>query len=110
LISSPRSGRTFTSSYGSETWNITPRAHHVVSTPLSQVGPARKRPGTPAAEYLRWGADTAGSPGRDFEQVSVQPGEADFDFEIHDDVRSEANFDGLENVRVCCDGAHTVRD
>jgi hypothetical protein len=57
---------------------------------------------------LRWNADTAGSPDHDFEQISVQPGEVDFDFEIHDEYRSDGDFDGLENVRTCCDGAHTV--
>lgn len=109
MLSSPQSGRTLGSSYGSDAWNITPRGHPGPSTPFSQLGSVRRRPGTPAAEYMRWGSDVPNSPDRDFEQITVQPGEADFDFEIHDDIGNEGNFDGLENVRTCCDGAHTVR-
>lgn len=109
LLSSPQSARTVGSAFSSDTWNITPRAHHAPSTPLSQVGSTRKRPGTPAAEYMRWGTDTPVSPSRDFEHVAIQPGEADFDFEIHDDLVKGDGFDGLENVRTCCNGAHIVR-
>jgi hypothetical protein len=59
---------------------------------------------------MRWGSDVPNSPDHDFEQIAVQPGESEFDFEIHDDVRNGGDFDGLENVRTCCNGAHTVRN
>ena len=32
----------------------------------------------------------------------------DLDFELHRDTHFDDGFEGLENVRACCDGRHTV--
>lgn len=66
-----------------------------------------KRSGTPAAEYLRWGGPDPYSPTKSFEHV---PGgdDEELDFELHDETLSDDGFEGLENVRACCDGRHTV--
>jgi hypothetical protein len=106
-LSSPRSHRTIGTVYGEESWNITPRAAHQ----LSPAGSLRKRQGTPAAEYLRWRADAPGSPTpslgpQGFEHIG--PLGEDVDFEIHDDTGTADAFEGLENVRTCCNGAHIV--
>ncbi|KAJ6472662.1 coiled-coil protein [Mycena vulgaris] len=64
--------------------------------------------GTPAIEYLRWnGPESPYSPSKSFVDV---PGhdEEDLDFELHGDSMEENGYEGLENVRACCDGKHTV--
>lgn len=66
-----------------------------------------KRSGTPAAEYLRWSnLDGPSSPTKSFEHIPGNDGE--LDFELHEDTLSDEGFEGLENVRACCDGRHTV--
>jgi len=111
LLSSPRSARTVASGFSTEAWNITPKAIQS-QVQLSPTASLRKRAGTPAAEYLRWGAEDPASPtrslgGQGFEHVPMLGGE-DADFEIHDDFGEEDGFDGLENVRTCCNGAHII--
>ncbi|KAH8829283.1 meiotic cell cortex C-terminal pleckstrin homology-domain-containing protein [Flagelloscypha sp. PMI_526] len=76
----------------------------------SSVG---KRSGTPAAEYLRYGhLESPYSPTRSFVDVDD---EDELDFELHGsdeeammELGGGPGFDGLENVRACCDGKHTV--
>ncbi|KAH9946869.1 hypothetical protein B0H21DRAFT_891679 [Amylocystis lapponica] len=110
VISSPqsqRSGRSTRTGLSVEAWNITPRGQRSQSQ-LSLGGSMGKRSGTPAAEYLRWaGHDHPHSPTKDFEHIPGQDDE-DADFELHDDTLSDSGFEGLENVRACCDGRHTV--
>ncbi|TDL16694.1 hypothetical protein BD410DRAFT_844207 [Rickenella mellea] len=109
-FASPQSQR---SAMTTDSWNITPRGQRSQSQ-LSVVGSVSKRSGTPAAEYLRW-ADGPGSPtilgGQGFEHVpgaGADDDDDDLDFEIHDSIAHDPGFDGLENVRACCDGKHTV--
>ena len=99
---SARSGRTERSR---DSWNNTPRGQRSRSQ-ISLGGSLGKRSGTPAAEYLRW-AEAPSSPTREYEHI---PGgdQEDLDFELHDDTLSDEGFEGLENVRACCDGRHTV--
>ena len=67
-----------------------------------------KRTGTPAVEYLRWNApESPYSPDKSFVNVPGQDAD-EHDFELHDESMSEEAFEGLENVRACCDGRHTV--
>lgn len=78
-----------------------------------------KRSGTPAAEYLRWAeweGPTSPGGGAGFEHIPgghADEDDEELDFEIHDSIlhddhdRAEG-FEGLENVRACCDGKHTV--
>ncbi|TDL16684.1 hypothetical protein BD410DRAFT_844198 [Rickenella mellea] len=82
-FASPQSQR---SAMTTDSWNITP------------------------PEYLRW-ADGPGSPtilgGQGFEHVPGAGADGDDDdlaFEIHDSIAHDPGFDGLENVRACCDG------
>ncbi|KAI0739174.1 hypothetical protein C8Q80DRAFT_1124536 [Daedaleopsis nitida] len=98
---SARTGRTGRS----ETWNTTPRGQRSRSQ-ISLGGSMGKRSGTPAAEYLRW-AEGPSSPTKEYEHI---PGgdDGELDFELHDDTLSDEGFAGLENVRACCDGRHTV--
>ncbi|KAI9463019.1 hypothetical protein F5148DRAFT_1313626 [Russula earlei] len=110
LLSSPqsfRSGRSIHLSGGS--WDTTPRGQRSASQ-LSVGGSIGKRSGTPAAEYLRYpGPDGPYSPTKSFEQVQVDVGgDGDLNFELHEETLSENEFEGLENVRACCDGLHTV--
>lgn len=104
LMSSPQSQR---SAHQGETWNTTPRGQRS----RSQVSVNRsvgKRSGTPAVEYLRWNnVDSPYSPSRSFVDVPGQD-EEDLDFELHGESQSDDGFEGLENVRACCDGRHTV--
>lgn len=109
LFASPqsqRSTRTTRTGFSSE-WNITPRGQKNQSQ-ISLGGSMSKRSGTPAAEYLRWnGPDAPNSPTKSFEHIHEQD-DADYDFELHNDTLSDEGFEGLENVRACCDGRHTV--
>ncbi|VDC07939.1 unnamed protein product [Peniophora sp. CBMAI 1063] len=108
LLSSPQSFRSQRSTNGE--WNITPRGQRSRSQ-ISMGGSIGKRSGTPAAEYLRYANDGPYSPTKSFEHVGG-PGatdeDEDLDFELHDDSLSDGGFEGLENVRACCDGRHTV--
>ncbi|EJD03472.1 uncharacterized protein FOMMEDRAFT_20543 [Fomitiporia mediterranea MF3/22] len=116
---SRRTGRTEASGMSNESpWsvtNVTPRGTRRSRSRVSMAGSVGKRSNTPAAEYLRW-IDGPGSPGansvRGFEFGSQSADAADdeeLDFEIHDSITSEREgFEGLENVRACCDGRHTV--
>ncbi|PPQ81667.1 hypothetical protein CVT26_013990 [Gymnopilus dilepis] len=104
---SPQSQRSTRSAVAGEPWNTTPRGQRSRSQ-LSVHGSVGKRSGTPAQEYLRWNApESPFSPDRSF--VDVHPHDPDeLDFELHDDTLSDEGFEGLENVRACCDGRHTV--
>ncbi|KAJ7796352.1 coiled-coil protein [Mycena olivaceomarginata] len=104
---SPQSQRSARSVQRGDTWNTTPRGQRSRSQ-LSVGGSLGKRSGTPAIEYLRWNApESPYSPTKSFVDV---PGhdEDDLDFELHDPTMEENGFEGLENVRACCDGKHTV--
>jgi hypothetical protein len=89
-------------------WSTTPRGQRS----RSQVSVSRsvsKRSGTPALEYLRWrnGPESPYSPEKSFVNVPDHDPE-DLDFELHRDLHFDEGFEGLENVRACCDGRHTV--
>jgi len=110
LMASPHSHRSGRSagtvlSSGWDSFNNTPkgqRGRSQVSLPLG------KRSGTPAAEYLRRTEREAPySPSKSYEHVGGED-EEDFDFELHEETMSDDGFEGLENVRACCDGLHTV--
>ncbi|KAL0959595.1 hypothetical protein HGRIS_011304 [Hohenbuehelia grisea] len=104
---SPLSQRSTRSARRRDTWNTTPRGKRSRSQ-LSVGGSVGKRSGTPAAEYLRWnGPESPYSPDKSFEHIGARD-EEDLDFELHGDSRSDDGFEGLENVRACCDGRHTV--
>ncbi len=107
LLASPKSLRSGRSLHASgDTWGTTSRGQQSTSQ-LSIGGSIGKRSGTPAAEYLRYaGPEGPYSPTKSFEQSGG--GEEDLDFELHDETMSDGGFEGLENVRACCDGLHTV--
>lgn len=107
--SSPQSQRSGRSSHNGAV-NTTPRGGRSRSQ-LSVRGSLGKRTGTPAAEYLRWVTpESPYSPTRSFEQVMSGNAreEEELDFELHGESQSDDGFEGLENVRACCDGRHTV--
>lgn len=112
---SQRSGRSEQSGMSGESaWNVTPRGERRSRSRVSVGGSVGKRTGTPAAEYLRW-ADGPGSPTsyslHGFEHIgpAVDADEDELDFEIHDTAMSDQEgYEGLINVRACCDGRHTV--
>lgn len=88
--------------------NATPRGRRSASA-LSMRSSIGKRAGTPAAEFLRWSErDTPVSPEKTFDESRDEEEEEDLDFEFNDETLSDGGFDGLENVRACCDGRHTV--
>ncbi|GLB42302.1 putative meiotic cell cortex C-terminal pleckstrin homology [Lyophyllum shimeji] len=104
---SPQSQRSVRSARRADTWNVTPRGQRSRSQ-LSARGSVSKRSGTPAAEYLRWaGPESPYSPTKSFVDV-LHHDEEDLDFELHADGMSDDGYEGLENVRACCDGKHTV--
>ena len=106
MLSSPQSQRSVNSVRNGDSWNTTPRGRN--RSQLSIGGSIGKRSGTPAAEYLRWAApESPYSPSKSFEHITGRA-EDDLDFELHGDSRSDEAFEGLENVRACCDGRHTV--
>ncbi|KAI0254640.1 hypothetical protein BJV78DRAFT_934674 [Lactifluus subvellereus] len=107
-LASPQSLRSGRSLHVSgDTWG-TSRGQRSTSQ-LSVGGSIGKRSGTPAAEYLRYpGPDGPYSPSKSFEQVRGGVGDDDCDFELHEETMSDGGFEGLENVRACCDGMHTV--
>lgn len=103
---SPQSQRSVRSARNDQSW--TPRGQRSRSQ-LSVVGSVGKRSGTPAAEYLRWnGPESPYSPTKSFEHVRAVPDEDDLGFELHGEAAYNNGFEGLENVRACCDGRHTV--
>ena len=105
---SPQSQRSIRSARNDQSWSTTPRGQRSRSQ-VSVVGSLGKRSGTPAAEYLRWnGPESPYSPTKSFEHVSTAPDEEDLGFELHGENRYGDGFEGLENVRACCDGRHTV--
>ncbi|KAG8947008.1 hypothetical protein FRC03_001229 [Tulasnella sp. 419] len=110
LIASPRSVR---SVHSTHSYSITPRAMRS-QTQLSHHGSIGKRPGTPAAEYLRWAEDPQSPRSiRSYRQEqSNNEGPEDFDpADPAEEVTFELNdngFEGLENVRACCDGEHDL--
>ncbi|KAF8889574.1 hypothetical protein BD779DRAFT_1662013 [Infundibulicybe gibba] len=107
LTTSPQSQRSGRSARQGDTWNTTPRGQRSRSQ-LSARGSIGKRSGTPAVEYLRWnGPDSPYSPSKSFVDVPAHDDE-DLDFELHGDSLSDDAFEGMENVRACCDGRHTV--
>ncbi|KAJ7064963.1 hypothetical protein C8F01DRAFT_1128938 [Mycena amicta] len=105
---SPQSQRSARSMRRGDTWNTTPRGQRSRSQ-LSVGGSLSKRSGTPAMEYLRWnGPESPYSPSKSFVDVPGNGDEEDLDFELHGDSMEDPGFEGLENVRACCDGKHTV--
>lgn len=108
LLASPRSFRSGRSLHTSgDTWVTTSRGQRSTSQ-LSIGGSIGKRSGTPAAEYLRYpGPEGPYSPTKSSEQSGFGE-EPNLDFELHDETMSDNGFEGLENVRACCDGLHTV--
>ncbi|KAH9848344.1 hypothetical protein C2E23DRAFT_889192 [Lenzites betulinus] len=110
VVASPesqRSARTGRTALSGESWNVTPRGQRSRSQ-ISLGGSMGKRSGTPAAEYLRWAHQEPSSPSKEYEHVPGGHDEEDLDFELHDETLSDDGFEGLENVRACCDGRHTV--
>lgn len=104
---SQRSVRTSRTGISVDSWTSTPRGRRSQSQ-LSTHASMGKRSGTPAAEYLRYGgAEGPYSPSKDFEHIPSQE-EGDLSFELHDGTLSDEGYEGLENVRACCDGRHTV--
>ncbi|EIW78667.1 hypothetical protein CONPUDRAFT_167623 [Coniophora puteana RWD-64-598 SS2] len=115
---SPDSQRSTHSERPGRPWSTTPRGGDTRSR--SQLSTRTRnsigrRAGTPAAEYFRLNgvggtAESPYSPSKSFEHVALATaaeGE-DLDFELHGDSMSDGGFEGLENVRACCDGRHTV--
>ena len=123
---SPASVRSALSNESIDSWNLTPRPRfgnsHLSPTSIG------RRAGTPAAEYLRTYSEQhhqahpdAHSPTRaprslqqrfedaldlndddDFENVDPNAGGADFEINL------DGGYEGLENVRACCDGEHDL--
>ncbi|KAF8162432.1 hypothetical protein K438DRAFT_1775872 [Mycena galopus ATCC 62051] len=105
---SPQSQRSARSAQSGETWNTTPRGQRSRSQ-LSVGGSLGKRSGTPAIEYLRWNSpESPYSPSKSFVDVPGHDDEEHLDFELNDPTMDDGGFEGLENVRACCDGKHTV--
>ena len=110
LMTSPRSRRsgrsasTVLSSGGNSSDNPSKgqRGRSQVSL-RSSVG---KRFRTLAAEYLRWTErEPPYSPSKPYEHVGGE-GEEELSFELHEETMPDGGFEGLENVRACCDGLH----
>lgn len=112
LLSSPQSYRSSRRTNTGDTWNSTPRGKRSRSQLSVNKGSVGKRSGTPALEYLRWNGpapESPYSPTKSFVDVEEhEDDEDDLDFELHDETMSDGGFEGLENVRACCDGRHTV--
>ncbi|KAG7095356.1 hypothetical protein E1B28_006115 [Marasmius oreades] len=108
--SSPQSQRSSRSARKDVSWNTTPRGKRSRSQLSVGRGSIGRRAGTPAAEYLRWnGPESPLSPSKSFVDVPANEyGDGNLDFELHGDTLSDEGFEGLENVRACCDGRHTV--
>lgn len=111
LLSSPQSFCSSRRTTPGDTWNSTPRGKRSRSQLSVNMGSVSKRSGTPALEYLRWNRsalpESPYSPTKSFVEVEEHGDiDVDLDFELHDEI--DGGFEGLENVRVCCDGRHTV--
>ena len=112
LMASPHSHRSGRSagtvpSSGGDSFNNTPKGQRGRSQ-VSLRSSVGKRSGTPAAEYLRWtGRESPYSPSKSYEHVGGEDEEV-LDFELHEETMSDGGFEGLENVRACCEGMHTV--
>ena len=111
LLSSPRSFRSSRRVTPGDTWSSTPRGKRSRSQLSVNRGSVSKRSGTPALEYLRWNRsalpESPYSPTKSFVDVEEHGDvDMDLDFELHDETGG--GFEGLENVRACCDGRHTV--
>jgi len=106
--SSPQSQRRARTGRTGEPWNSATPGKRSRSQ-LSVGGSVGKRSGTPALEYMRYNNlfDSPYSPTKSFVDVPVRNAE-ELDFELHDESHSDDGFEGLENVRACCDGRHTV--
>lgn len=112
VMTSPKSTRSIHSTHS---YSITPRAMRS-QTQLSVQSSMGKRPGTPAAEYLRWAEEAQKSPTRsvrsfrggvpyaddDDDYEAVEPA-GELSFELNDE-----GFEAMENVRACCDGEHDL--
>jgi len=77
---------------------------------LSVRGSVGKCSGTPEGEYLHWAApESPYSPTWSFEHVGGNNYEdAELDFELHGESKSDKGYEGLENVCTCYDGQYTV--
>lgn len=118
IMASPRSVRTAGSTSYHDGWNsnTTPKAFRNPSQ-VPTSGSVGKRAGTPAAEYMRWNsAPEAQSPTKSTRAYQQQTHD-DIDFENMDydqdddgfvPIDADPGFEGLENVRACCDGAHDL--
>ncbi|ESK86358.1 tubulin binding [Moniliophthora roreri MCA 2997] len=109
--SSPQSQRSRRITRNENSFNTTPRGKRSRSQLSVGRGSIGRRSGTPAAEYLKWnGPESPYSPTRSFVDVAGNDDDDDnLDFELHgDSLSDEGGFEGLENVRACCDGRHTV--
>jgi hypothetical protein len=116
-MSSPRSVRTTGSANYNDGWNsnTTPKAFRTQSQ-VSSSGSVGKRHGTPAAEYMRWNPPEAQSPTKSTRAYQQQmQDDVDYeavDYDQDDDgfvpVDADPGFEGMENVRACCDGAHDL--
>lgn len=104
---SPRSQRSARSAYSAltvDSWSVpTKGLQRSQSRVSNQYGSIGKRAGTPAAEYLKWDRPTTPA----YDHPDGPSYTSDLDFHIHDDD-NDAAYDGLENVRACCDGKHDV--
>lgn len=128
LMASPGSVKTAISNDSMDSWNLTPRARAVTHISPASVG---RRSGTPAAEYMRAypSSDHVSRPYPDpisptraarslqqrFEDALTRNDDDDYEnvdsqsmangeLEIHPDD----GYDGIENVRACCDGEHDL--
>ncbi|KAG8756574.1 hypothetical protein FRC14_002931 [Serendipita sp. 396] len=97
---SPRSQRSGQSAVTVDSYSaVQPRPPRSISRMSNPYGSVSKRGGTAAAEFMRWN-DAPASPSKVEDRIP------DGDFHVHDDT--DAAYDGLENVRACCDGKHEV--
>lgn len=106
VFASPQSARSARSAHSgqSDGWNnITPKGFGQRSQ--TSVG---KRTGTPALEYLRWAERAASPTPEPYEYVHGPGNDEDLDFEINDSGEADDAYEGLENVRACCDGMHDL--
>lgn len=95
--------------------NMTPRNRRSVSQ-MSFRGSIGKRAGTPAAEFLRWNDGPLSSPDNTVNYANnsgraedEEDDEEELDFELNEhSLQDPDGFEGLDNVRACCDGKHTV--
>src|SRR5258708_3978852 len=130
MITSPSSIRSVISKGSADSWNLTPRVRAQTHLSPPSVG---RRAGTPATEYLRQHSEHQYRPYPDFQSPthsarSLQQRFEDAldnrddeefetvdhqfpnngEFEMNDG--SVEGFEGLENVRACCDGEHDLND